>query len=319
LINKLIILKKTPKTIIKTGISSLLLSVIGFSAFAQKLNAVQEASVWAPANVKVDAKLTEWNDTFQAFNKSTNVFYTVSNDADNLYLVMKSTDQMNNNKIIGGGINLTINTAGKKNEKDAFILIFPVVNMANLRSTMMQGMNAMKSTSMRVAPGGGGGSSQGPDSAAIADMRKKAVSNFKEVKLVGFKDIPDSVISIYNEYGIKAFVDFDSKGALVIEMAVPLKAMHLDAGSAFAYNIKLNGINLNAIMPGMNQMVMGGMGGGSSFSSGGGGGGGMATTVVVSGGSMGGGGGGMPRGMGDIANMLSPTDFWGKYTISKKQ
>jgi hypothetical protein len=303
-------LKKTPKTIIKAGISALLLSVTGFSAFAQKLNTVQEASVWAPANVKVDAKLTEWNDTFQAFNKTTNVFYTVSNDDNNLYLVMKSTDQSTNNKIVGGGINLTINTAGKKNEKDAFILTFPVVNMANLRSTMMQGM------SMR-APGGGG-QPQTPDSAAIADMRKKAVSTFKEVKLVGFKDIPDSVISIYNEYGIKAFVDFDSKGALIIEMAVPLKAMHLDAGSAFAYNIKLNGINLNALMPGMNHMVMSGMGGGGASFSGGGGGGGMATTVVVSGGGMGG-GGGMPRSMGDIANMLSPTDFWGKYTVSKKQ
>ncbi|MES2277076.1 MAG: hypothetical protein V4592_13690 [Bacteroidota bacterium] len=302
-------MKRTPKTIIKAGFGALLLSVISLSVFAQKLNTVQEGSVLAPANIKVDGKLTEWNDTFQAYSKTTNVYYTMANDADNLYLVMKSVDQSNNNKIIGGGINLTINTAGKKSEKDAFALIFPVVNLMNLRNTMMQGM------SMTAMRSGGGAAPQAPDSEAIAAMRKKAVSTFKEVKLVGFKDIPDSVISIYNEYGIKAFVDFDNKGALIIEMAVPLKQLNITAGSAFSYNIKLNGINLNAIMPGMGSMMMGGGmgGGGASFS-----GGGAQTVTVVSSSSMGG-GGGMPRGMGDIANMLSPTDFWGKYTLAKKE
>jgi len=75
------------------------------SVYSQKLNTVQQGSVWAPANIKIDAKLKEWDDTFQAYNKVTEVFYTVSNDDKNLYLVIKSTDPINNNKIIAGGIN----------------------------------------------------------------------------------------------------------------------------------------------------------------------------------------------------------------------
>ncbi|QKJ29030.1 hypothetical protein HQ865_04440 [Mucilaginibacter mali] len=309
-------MKKKIQIISRLAIGSLFVTLLSLSANAQKLPAVQEASVAAPANVKVDAKLGEWENNFQALNKTTDIYYTMANDANNLYLVMKSADQANNNKIIGGGINLTINKANKKSEKDAFVVSFPVANMANLRNAMMSGMR----TSRPAASGTT--AQQGPDSAMIADMRKRVVSTFKEIKLIGFKDIPDSVISIYNEYGIKAFVDFDDKGSLVVEMAVPLKELGLDAGAAFTYNIKLNGINLNAMMSGMR--VSGGPGG-ASFSRDGGGGGAapMATTVVMAapagGIAMDGGGGmGMPRSMGDIANMLSPTDFWGKYTLIKK-
>ena len=295
----------------KRTFSALLLGLLSLSAFAQKLPGTQEASVWAPANIKVDGKTLEWNDTYQAFNKNINVFYTVANDRDNLYFVLKSVDPMNSNKIIAGGVNLTINTADKKSDKDAFVLIFPLINYANLRSTMMQGMRT-----------GGGNPNQAPDSAAIAGMRKKVVSTFKEIKLIGFKDIPDSVISVYNEYGIKGYVDFDAKGSLIIEMAVPLKVMNIKTGSPFAYNVKLNGIDVNAMMRAaridgdMVHAPDGAMGGGGDRVVG-------AQTVVVGSPrmSMGGGGmsGGMPRSMGDIMGMLSPTDFWGKYTLAEKK
>ena len=80
--------------------------------FAQegKLKTVQTTSVWAPANTKVDGSLKEWDDTFQAYNKTTKIFYTMCNDDKYLYFVVKSIDVINNAKIIAGGITLTINT-----------------------------------------------------------------------------------------------------------------------------------------------------------------------------------------------------------------
>jgi len=300
--------KTSPKTM-KTGTNILLLTLLSISAYAQKLNSVQEESVWAPINVKIDAKATEWGDTFRAFNKATDIFYTMANDDANLYIVIKSTNQVNNNKILGGGIDITMNTAGKKKEKDAYVIAFPVVDIANLRNQVMQGMRAMRSG----GPGGPGGP-QAPDSAAIAAMRKKAVSAAKQIKLLGFaKDVPDTLISIYNEYDIKASANFDNKGSLIIEMALPLKYLHLSGKSEeFAYNIRLNGIQINAIFPGASAMMQGGApgGGGGGFGGGGGGGG-------FGGGMPGGGGGGMPRGMADFASMLSPTDFWAKYVLAK--
>ena len=80
---------------------------------AQKLSDVQEVSVWASA-VKVDGKHNEWENNFKATNKSTNLTYTLANDAKNLYLAIQSKDVTNNNKIILGGITLTVNPSGKK-------------------------------------------------------------------------------------------------------------------------------------------------------------------------------------------------------------
>ncbi|MOA46198.1 hypothetical protein D3C78_1686790 [compost metagenome] len=69
----------------------------------------------------------------------------------------------------------------------------------------------------------------------------------------------------------------------------------MDSPKEFAYNIKLNGLQL----PGLDGR---GFGGGGRGNFGGGGGG-----------NFGRGGGGM-----DFQAMLSPTDFWGKYILAKK-
>jgi hypothetical protein len=280
-------------------LSAVLFTFFGLPVNAQKLPAIQEGSILAPASIKIDAQLDDWNNTFQAYNKTTDIFYTIANNESNLYLVIKAGNATINNKIIGGGVNLTINTEGKKKDKDAFVVTFPVVDMANLRNMVMQ------------FAGGMGRQRQEPDSAAIANMRKKAISIDKEIKLAGFKDIPDSVISIYNEYGIKAAIDFDNKGSLVIEMMIPLKYLHIANGkdASFAYNLKLNGINLNGIIPGGNAMF-GGAGGGGFARGGGGGGFGAEPPRVNANAAM--------AGMADIANLLNPTDFWAKYILARK-
>lgn len=317
----------------KIILTALLITGLNLSTQAQKLKSVQETSVWAPANIKVDGKLNEWDDSFQAYNKTTDVFYTIANDDKNLYFIIKSTLPMINNKIMAGGVDFTINTAGKKSEKDAYKIIFPLIDMSSLRNQMMSmrpgggggGGGAQNVTVMRVGGGGTfvsgapmppGAAGGQPDSAAIAAMRKRALSNIKEIKLLGFAagDIPDSVISIYNEYGVKAAVDYDAKGNFTCEIGIPLKYLRLatDGPKEFAYNIKLNGLNLSSMLPpGMNMPMPAGGGGGGS------------DVVVVTRGGGGGdfGGGGMPRGMpsmNDMQSMISPTDFWGKYTLAKK-
>jgi hypothetical protein len=68
---------------------------------AQKLSDVQDVSVWA-SGVKVDGKHNEWENNFKATNKSTNLTYTIANDAKNLYLAIQSKDVTNNNKIMLG-------------------------------------------------------------------------------------------------------------------------------------------------------------------------------------------------------------------------
>jgi hypothetical protein len=60
---------------------------------------VQQVSLHAPANVKIDGKGTEWG-TMRAYNPSTEINYTMANDAKKLYLVVQVSDP--DGKILAG-------------------------------------------------------------------------------------------------------------------------------------------------------------------------------------------------------------------------
>jgi len=310
-----------------------LLILPGLKLLAQegKLKSVQATSVWAPASVKVDGNLKEWDDTFQAYNKTTKIFYTLCNDDKYLYLVVKSIDIPNNAKIIAGGITLTINTEDKKKDKDAFTLTYPMIP----RPTRGQRGAGGGGGGARGAGGFGGGRDRGaaPDSAAIAAQHKQTVEAAKEIKVLGFKDITDTLISIYNEFSIKASIGYDAIGNYDYELAVPLKLLNItpDNAKEFAYNIKVNGLQVPANFGGPNGPGGGGLGGagggGDAIAGGGaagGGGGAPGGGGGGRGGRGGGGGGGRPPGGGGAPGtprdpeMYSPTDFWGKYTLAKK-
>jgi len=260
----------------------ILLAGIFNTAIAQKIYNVQQGSVTAPAGLKIDGKLTEWGPELQAYNKSTKVWYTLANDDKGIYLAIRSTDATNINKILAGGISFAINTAGKKRDKDAFIITYPVPTKGGGR--------------MNRGRRGFGQQGDAPDSAEILAQHKQTLDACKEISALGFKEITDTLISIYNEYSIKAAAKFDDKGNFIYELAIPFKMLQIAAGTPteIAYQVKINGIPMGG---GMDAIKIGG--GGYRISGGGGGFGGFGG-----------------RGYSDADDMMTPTDFWGKYTLT---
>jgi hypothetical protein len=309
---------KTLLLFTKASLTVLLVMNVIICASAQKLSSVQETPVPAPAKVKIDGKIDEWGQNFQAYNKVTKLYYLLSNDEKNLYLVVKSTDVQNNTKVMGGGVTLTINTADKKKEENAYSITFPIVNRSSLRG-IRRPRGASATTVM--------------DSASIAEAaaaRKQAIAAIKEISVLGFKDITDTLISIYNTYGIKAAAGYDEQANLQFELSIPLALLNLSANNPkeFAYNLRVNGIQMGNNRNGGNDgggRNGGGFGGGNpggGFGGGGNGGGGGGGNRGGFGGAGNGGAGGGNRGPGggmDAMNeMLSATDFWAKYTLIKK-
>ena len=274
---------------------------------AQKVTDLQEVSIYAPQLTKADGRNSEWAGATFAQNKATGISYLVSNDDKNLYLVVKSTDMGNNTKILAGGITFSINPDGKKKDKEGITLTYPLINRAQFRRGGQGGGGGGAVVAGRPAfggMGGGGGVQLTPKQrdSAMAAMQKTQLAQVKEIKLRGFKKTTDTLVSIYNDMGSKAAASIDKDNVFFYEAAIPLDelGLTLDNAKEFAYNVKLNGLQL----PGMDFNRGGG---------GGGGGGGGQFRVT------GGGGGGGPRGGGiDFQALISPTDFWGKYTLTKK-
>lgn len=286
----------------------LILDLIAFCSFGQKLPDIQTTNLKSPTSIKVDGKLMEWNDTFAAENKRTEIFYSVANDEKNLYLVLKSGSSSNTNKILAGGITFSVNTQGKKKEKESFNVTYPLIKRAP--GGGRQGQNR------QAGQGGQGGfqnrtqqTPQQRDSAALVN-RKEQLSTVKEIKVGGFKTIADTLVSIYNEYGIKAVGAFDAKGTYVYELAIPLSLLELSINDKkeFVYQIKVNGLSAMSFGGGGGNA---GRGNGGNFGGNGGGGGNF-------GGGARPGGGGFGGGANSTTDMMSPTDFWGKYTLINK-
>lgn len=210
------------------------LSYIVFTEQANSQPKVQQGSIWAPANIKIDGKTAEWNNKFQAYNKAINIFYTIANDDKNLYLVLQATDQNIIYKIINGGIIVTINNTGKKNTANDVKISYPIFGIKNLPMINLRD----KPVPVKTAA----------NNVARVDSFRNSLNvqlenNSKNIKVSGVSSIPDSLISVYNDLGIQPAERFDNQLAYTYELAFPikyLKSAGIDPAHIY-YNIKVRG------------------------------------------------------------------------------
>jgi len=209
------------------------------SASAQKLPNKQEASIWAPTNVKIDGNTNEWGG-FAAYNTINHLYYTIANDNNNLYLVVQANDEYTSEKAIFG-IKLTVNLPGEKGEKSKnnVVITYPTIveikkpdPIRNTIETIRKLKNDTSLTTRRKID-------------SLRQFANKSSDNaFKEIGVGGIKDISDAAISIYNIQDIKVVAKFGPPITYTYELAIPLKYLNaaINNGRKFSFNIKLNGI-----------------------------------------------------------------------------
>ncbi|GAB2978983.1 hypothetical protein GCM10027049_13300 [Mucilaginibacter puniceus] len=199
----------------------LLASLAFLQTSAQKLPKVQTASVRAPANIKIDGKATEWNDKFQAYNPATEIFYTISNDDKNLYLITYVySSEVLFYKVMTGGINFQIE--GNDHELSFCYPAFndPPPELSRHRAAL----------------------SGKEDHPLIVKDNKLFADNAKVIEVIGIDGITDSV-PIYNEYGISVAGRFDASLGYIYELAIPLKYLSTSnvIPQTFKYKISVKG------------------------------------------------------------------------------
>jgi hypothetical protein len=276
-------MKNFNTSLFKVLLPALFLSVI---ANAQKLPKVQTASVAAPANIKVDGKATEWGNKFQAFNRTTEVYYTLSNSATKLYLTVQATEKNIIRKITQNGISLTITP---KDKGAKLVVTYPQYGKKeapgyfNLRDPYEVGKDTVKNNYL-------------VDSVAAA-YNDNINNRFKLIGVIGVASAEDSTLSVFNSEGFKAMGRFDHKLYYTYELAIPLSYITRSDGAptSFKYNIMINGV------PGEVRTVAGGRG--------------NRMVYTAPDGSERNIGGPSP----DNMSFAYPSDFSGEYTLAKSQ
>lgn len=297
---------------IKLIIAALTMSVSAATSLnAQKLPNKQEISLRAPANVKIDGKMNEWGDKLQAYNKATLIYYTMANDADNLYLVVRIENPGVINKAISGAITLTVNPADKKSDKKCPAVSFPLLNFASgtairTNASLLSGFakraqDALNGTDNTNLKSNTDSLLRVANKRLNEDTREIKVSDIEGItdtitgthtaKLKQFKLYPLFVVPGYyipkeNNLGIKAAASFEGDKKYTYELALPLKYLKVQPGKQFSYNIRLNGPMYKTNKPTAGYAIR---------------------VRLVNG-----------MGIMEDQDLVEATDFWGEYTLTEK-
>ena len=210
-----------------------ILSAMAFAnVIAQKLPNKQESSLRVPANIKIDGKATEW-PSFEAYNKATDVLYSMANGEKHLYLIVQTINYNITNKVVRGGLTLTVNSTSKDGSAPSQIT-FPLIEPSELRNIIQSMRDVMDNTAA------------GDEEALTLAANKKLTNGVRLIKTSGLKNVNDSLLSVYNEQGLRAAAGLSNKGILTCEFEIPLALLNLQ-GDKFSYNIKLNGPKLRPV------------------------------------------------------------------------
>lgn len=168
----------------------------------------------APANVVIDGSLSEWGDQLYLTDKKGTISYFISNDRNNLYLILKTKDTVYQANILGSGITFTVSANNSKIDQK---VTFPLRG----KEDPTEYMNLDR------------------DQVEI----KTILTRYKRIGVKNFKNIQAEELSTTNPYGIKVSLGYTEDGTLVYEEAIPLTLLLLGEGSEkYSYDIKVNGL-----------------------------------------------------------------------------
>jgi len=263
---------------------------------------------WQTTPVVVDGKLSEWQAPLRFYDTETKLNYVVSNDKENLYICIRAADEKSQLKIMRAGMQIWIDTSGKKNKQVG--ISFP------LSAKTRTNEDGESHTEFKKG-----------EKPNVDKWHKKIVDESNEMFLTGFKPPLNGLTARQNTSGLNVSVNWDANNIMIYEAVIPFGTFYKpallakDSLKTFGFSIVVNGItapesNSNNSGGGGGMPGGGGMGGSGSGMGGGGQGGGMG------GGGRGGGmgGGGMRGGGGGVPSnpMYETNKFWVKIRLASK-
>jgi hypothetical protein len=285
----------TFKKTFKRMIAGMCLSMLSCSP------AVIYKSMWQSGPVTVDGKATEWQIPLQFYDAKTKLSFSISNDMANLYICIRATDETTELGILHTGMQLWIDTACKKNRQIG--IQFPIVQREQGASTDRHGSRQQGSEEVNSADEVAKSYTDMPDTGKINRMHRHFSNSPKQMRIMGFNNVPDGLMELPSIYPINVSIGWDNSGAMIYEASIPINTIY-KRPFTIADSNKVLGLSFNVtVMPkrSSNTGHGGGMSGGMR-------GGGMGM------------GGGMGNHEGHEGGQASPEEqtIWAKFRLATK-
>jgi|GEM_PF-3777500 len=181
----------------------------------------------APLNIAIDGNLSEWGDQLPYSDKKNSFSYLISNDRNNLYLVVKTKDSVCQGNILGSGITLALST---NNPKISQKITFPLKGKEDPSAYMDL------------------------DDEQVAS--KTPLARYKRIGVQNVKNIKAQQLSTTNPYGIKVAVGYTEEGYMTYEEAIPLSLLYPEGIiEKCVYRLKINALVRKVYYLGLTEVV----------------------------------------------------------------
>jgi hypothetical protein len=223
----------------------LFMMVFSSAAQAQKLPPVQKKGLITPEEIKIDSKAAAWND-YQAYDRHTELYYTLSNDDTHLYLLVRSENRAITAKLLRGGLTFRVATTAEGLKTAPASITYPVPAPDGMRQLMAMAINFPNKTPgiewayVKTAP---------ERDSLLYLYNQAAFNRAKDVYVSGINAIPENYLSIYNDYHINVRPALNRNSVYTCKIAIPLKYLGITDGTAgeLWYSLALNGPSANVL------------------------------------------------------------------------
>jgi len=258
----------------------LIASGCGSSKSAQKADAGNgEDGAWQKTPITVDGSDKDWTRPLPYSVKSENISYAVTNDNQNLYILMATSSPQEQQKIVQGGMTVWVNTKGDKSYAGAVGIGYPLDAHSDRDKNLMEEAQPQRKNNKPVT-----------------------LEDKHDYQIYGFDNgqIPTYTYGDTNAQNIVMRMDYSNGGELIYEAAIPLQTLYPNhnPNSSYASKTVAVGFVIEGLLPGTDVPRGGGNGGGPTIGVGGGvgfgsfGSGGGLGISIGTGSLIGGGGGG---------------------------
>lgn len=196
------------------------------------------SSAWATVPVNADGALNEWRAPLKYVDEQSRLTYDITNDGENLYVAVSTTDEAAQVNIMRGGITLGVNIKGKK--KIASAVTYPQIEGSVLFAQRRRNAQAADNDM-------GGGSRYGRPSASArpvpADLYRELQPYMQNAGIKGITGLPDGTVNVaQRKTGIAAALALDEADSLNVEFVIPLSKLGLTPAYAkeIAYSVTIN-------------------------------------------------------------------------------
>jgi hypothetical protein len=221
------------------------------STKTDKDNTLSQDAGWQRQPLVIDGSDAEWIKPLPYYDKKEKVSYAVTNDKNNLYIMLSARGTDEQEKILAGGLTVWINNQAEKANSEAVGIAYPTGHKPSRESAIMNQAR--------------------PD--LYPEKQHSTEDDLAAYTLYGFskeETVQNYTTGQTNPEGVQVKIGFNSLGELIYEAMIPLSSIYPQNSSGnFTGKSIAVGLYVEGLLPGEGGR-RGGRGGGSGVSFGGG-------------------------------------------------